>query len=186
MSEVRGKLSNVKIAEKFHRVLREKLLTAKDAKKSRTKNLSIRIPREGKRPYRARHDEGRPSRLAGVGESFEGVVDRRKDEEERLELGDLKQLGDAAVDSGEDDLLASLLSGDVCAHERAEAGGIDIGDLGEVQNERGRLLAPDGVLQGMEVVGRERAFEHKDSLACLGECTLDDEGIGVHRDERTL
>jgi hypothetical protein len=126
------------------------------------------------------------SRLAGIGESLERVVDRRKDEEEGFELGDLEQLGDTIVDAGEDDLLAGFVSGDIGAHERTEAGGINVGDLCEVENERAGLLAADGVLQGMEVVGGEGALEHEDTLADLGECTLDDEGVGVHRNEPTL
>ena len=118
-----------------------------------------------------------PSSLAGVGEGLERVVDGREDEEEGLEFRDLEQLGNTTVDAGEDDLLAGFVPGDVGAHERPEAGGIDVGDLREVENERAGLFAADGVLQRMEIVGGEGAFEHENALADLGDCTLDDEGV---------
>ena len=120
-------------------------------------------------------------RLACVGEGFEGEVKVRKYQKKGLDAGDFEQLGNTIVDTGEDDLPASFLAGDVGADQRTKPGRIDVGNVGEVEDERRGGFAADGVLELGKIVGSERAPQQKHTLAFhRAGNTFDDEGFRLH------
>ena len=135
---------------------------------------------------KAERDQRVCSRFAGVGERIESGVECRKDEEERLEFCDLEQVCHAIVHASQNDLLPGFVAGNIGTDERAETGGVDVGDLGEVENERGGMLAANRVLEGRKVIGGQRPFENEHPLSRIREGTFDDKRFGIHKNEPTL
>jgi hypothetical protein len=135
---------------------------------------------------KAERDECVCSGFAGVGERIESGVECGEDEEERLKLCDFEQVCHTVVHAGQNYLLPGFVAGNVGANERAESGGIDVGDLGEVENERRSMLAANGVLEGRKVIGGQRPFENEHPLSRIREGAFDDEGFGLHKNEPSL
>ncbi len=102
-------------------------------------------------------------RGAGVGEGFEGIGEGGEHEEDGFDFGDFEYFEDAWVDAGEGDAASGFLAGGIGADQRAEAGGIEIGDAGEIQNHGGGAFAADGVEEWGNVLHGERAVEAEDS-----------------------
>ncbi len=106
--------------------------------------------------------------LAGAGESVEGVAEGGEDEEEGLDPGDLEQFQDALVDAGEGDAVSGFLAGDVGADQRAQSGGVDVGNVGQIENDGWGIFHADGAVKQVQVFRDQRAFqeEHALSLDC--------------------
>ena len=114
---------------------------------------------------------------AGVGEGFEGVGEGGEHEEDGFDFGDLEYFQDAGVDAGEGDAASGFLAGGVGADQRSQAGGIEIGDTGEIQNHSRGVFAAHGVEEWGNVLHGERAVEAEDSALDV----LDLHGLGCHR-----
>jgi len=71
--------------------------------------------------------------------------------EELLDPGHLHGIAHTGGYADQGQVPAILLVGHVGSNQRADAGGIDVGNLGEVQNEGGSTAAPDQGLKLKEI-----------------------------------
>ena len=76
--------------------------------------------------------------------------------EELLHVRHLHGVADPLGDSHQRQPAAVLLMGHISAHQRADAGRVDVGNLGEVEDEGGRGVAPHHRLKRKEVGDEEQ------------------------------
>lgn len=75
---------------------------------------------------------------------------------------------DALVYAHEDQSTVAVLTIDAGCNQRADARGIDGGDMGEIEDQRARVVGADHLLEPSHCVGTEWAFKAKNELARLG------------------
>jgi hypothetical protein len=106
-------------------------------------------------------ERGQTLGLLSVGEGVEEA-------EELLDVGDLQRRVKAIVHTNESQGTPFLIVSDVGADQRADPGGIDVGNAGEIHDEGGRPFGTNCSLELEQGSKHNGALKTEDALAGLG------------------
>src|SRR5216683_3434029 len=87
--------------------------------------------------------------------------------EELFDAGDLERVLNPLADADQVQPAAVLLVSDVCAHQDADSGRINVGDVGEIQHERLGRIGTDLGLKIEEGGKNQRPGETQNALSIL-------------------
>ena len=88
----------------------------------------------------------------------------------------------AVADSDKVQAPSVLLMGGVRTHQRADPGGVDIGDIGKIQKKGLGIVGPDPGLKVEQVANDERPGKAQNALPLLGAHEIfDDKRLLWHR-----
>jgi hypothetical protein len=93
---------------------------------------------------------------------------RVEEVEELLDAGYLQGVVNALVDAYQRERSSVLIMGDIGADQGADAGGVDVGDIGEVDDERARVLGAEGRLKLEQRAEHYGTLKTQNALAGLG------------------
>ena len=111
-----------------------------------------------------------------------GFGDGVEKAEEGVDAGNFEGVEDAFVDADQGEGASGFAVADVGADQSADAGGIDIGDAAEVDDEEAVFLGPQGGLKLEQGGENDRALQTENALAGLGAGEiLDGEGFVRYR-----